>query len=200
MPLLSLLNYYFLYLFIGEILMGIVCFILMWICAKPKRRAVRQPYLKKNLEKLNDDLSTLFNNVSDKYCFEKELITFVGVGVQHHRFEFESYPQGFVCGYIEREHNNPKYKKGIRLADIKGKTIGYLPKDKTKDFYETFGDEFQPRPFYGKVLWNDEGTKAIVDGFTYGFLHDEKEGKMNTLAEYIINFPLKSFSYYRGVN
>ncbi len=194
---------------LGVAIMVIGILVLMWISVKPKRKVIRESILQLRprpiiyyvskvesssaLDKFNDDLSILFEEVVDKYCFANELIDFVGVGVQHHCYEFESYPHGFVCGTIEREPNNPKDKKAVRLADIKGRTIGYIPKKRIKSIRNALGKEFHPRPFYGKVVWNNEETRAIVEGFTYGKLHDEKNGIMKSLAEYITVFPLKSF-------
>lgn len=148
-------------------------------------------------DELNNDLLSVFADTKDKWLFKKNLVDLIGFGVQHHFPDFKQYPQGFVCGYIEREPNNPKDKNAIRFADVNGNTIAYVPKNQTEFVRGKLGNDFEPRGFYGRIIWNTEGkNNAIIKGFTYETLSESKKGVMKQLSEFIIDFPTVQLDYY----
>ncbi len=152
----------------------------------------------KKTDELITDYTLLFNTSLSKWCFKKDMIYLTGVGIQYHYYDFKSYIHEFICGTIEREPNNPKDKNAIRFADIEGKTIGYIPKNDLKNVYDSFGDDFEPRPFFGKIVHHPEGkNKSILYSITYGNnLNDEKKGMMKTVAEHINSFINSEFDYF----
>ncbi len=196
---------------LGVTIMVIVILALMWKSAKgktkssePIQESVQQDEPPKDsmVEELMNHLILLFNTSLNKWCFKKDMVYLTGVGIQYHYYEFKSYIHDFWCGTIEREPTNPKDKRAIRFVDIEGKTIGYIPKDELTRVYETFGDDFEPRPFFGKIVHHPDGRDiSVLFAITYGNnLLDEKKGARRIVMEHIDSFINSDFDYYREVN
>lgn len=109
----------------------------------------------------NEMANALFKEQDNTFYSLRKNISWLKVtGLSHHDYA-NSYWDIFY-GYVIREPENPKDKNAIKVIDIAGKTVGYMPKNETKWVRNGYGEEFSALPYIGATYMYEDNLYAKI--------------------------------------